>query len=400
MYCTIFFLKINPKICHIFVKSVHIPLSFTICSLRTVFTHRTDFCTAREVVSLNLKKTFSFLFFFCLVWIGLRWLLPLFAPFLLGGCLALAAEPMVSFLQRRLRVPRAVGVGIGVSMTFCLLAMATIALCAFLVRELGILARVVPDLGQAAQSSISVLRQWLLSLTEHTPQSVKPLLRNNVDALFSDGAALLNRVLSYVLGLAGNLLSHVPDSALGLGTSVLSGYMVSAKLPTLRLWLQQSLNRQWIQSSLQAWGRIKHAVAGWLAAQFKLMSVSFFILTLGLTLLRIPNALFWAIGITFVDALPVLGIGTVLLPWGLLCFLQEDPARGIGLIGIYVAAALLRSVLEPRLLGRHLGLDPLVTLMVLYVGFKLWGLPGMLVAPLLTVALTQIISPGAVESTD
>lgn len=349
---------------------------------------------------MNLKKFVSFLFFFCLAWIGLQWLLPLFAPFLLGGCLALAAEPMVSFLQRRLRLPRTVGVGIGVSMTFCLLAMATIALCAFLIRELGVLAHVVPDLGQAAQSGISVLRQWLLSLTAHTPRSVEPLLRNNINSLFSDGAALLNRVLGYVLGLAGNILSHVPDSALGLGTSVLSGYMVSAKLPSLRLWIQQSLDLQWIQPALQAWGRIKHAVSGWLAAQFKLMSVSFFILTLGLTLLRIPNALFWAIGITFVDALPVLGIGTVLLPWSLLCFLQEDPARAIGLIGIYVVAALFRSVLEPKLLGRHLGLDPLVTLMVLYVGFKLWGLPGMLVAPLLTVALTQIISPGAVESTD
>lgn len=346
---------------------------------------------------MNIKKVFSIILVFLLAWLGVRWLLPLFSPFLMGALLALAAEPIVSFLRRSLHLPRCVSVGIGVSMTFCILAMVAIALCAFLVRELGHLTQIVPDLDQAAQSGISALRQWLMHLASRTPDSVQPLLQNNVDSLFSDGAGLLNRGLSYLLSLAGNLLSHVPDSALSIGTAILSGYMICAKLPALRLWLRTGPVARWIQPAIRAWEQVKHAIAGWLAAQAKLMSVSFFILTLGLTLLRIPNALLIALGISLVDALPVLGTGAVMIPWALLSALQGNTAQAIGLVGVYIVAALLRSVMEPKLLGRHLGLDPLVTLMALYVGLKLWGFLGMLLAPALAVAVTQLITPATAQ---
>ena len=121
------------------------------------------------------------------------------------------------------------------------------------------------------------------------------------------------------------------------------------------------------------------------------------ILFLGLVVLRIPYALPWAAGICLVDAFPILGTGTVLLPWGLVCLLQGDTARAIGLISLYVAVSLTRSMLEPKFLSRHLGLDPLVTLIALYAGFRLWGIGGMILAPILTVVTIQIVSerPGS-----
>ena len=97
--------------------------------------------------------------------------------------------------------------------------------------------------------------------------------------------------------------------------------------------------------------------------------------------------------IALVDALPVLGTGTVLVPWAVICFLQGEGARAIGLLGVYAVVTLSRSMLEPKLVGRHLGLDPLVTLMALYVGYKLWGVGGMIFAPLLAVTIMQV-TPG------
>ena len=98
-------------------------------------------------------------------------------------------------------------------------------------------------------------------------------------------------------------------------------------------------------------------------------------------------------GVALVDALPVLGTGTVLVPWAVICFLQGEGARAIGLLGVYAVVTLSRSMLEPKLVGRHLGLDPLVTLMALYVGYKLWGVGGMIFAPLLAVTIMQV-TPG------
>ena len=75
-------------------------------------------------------------------------------------------------------------------------------------------------------------------------------------------------------------------------------------------------------------------------------------------------------------------------------FLQQRHLRAFGLLGIYLAAAVTRAVLEPRQVGKHLGLDPLLTLAALYAGYRLWGLPGMLLAPVLASAVKTALLPG------
>ena len=337
------------------------------------------------------RKTLYVLTLFLACWLALRYLLPLISPFLLGLALALAAEPMVSFLSRRCHIPRGICSGIGVSMAFCFITMLVLMLCAFLVRELSILAGILPNLEDTARSGIQQLQSWLLALADHTPQSIRPLLSENVSSLFSDGAALLDKAVRYVLGLAGNLLSHVPDSALSLGTAIISAFLISAKLPRIRKWITRRFPREKLRPLLEAAKRMKNAIGGWLLAQAKLMGVTFAILALGFLILRIPYGLLWALGVCLVDAFPVLGTGTILLPWSLICLLQGDGARAVGLAGIYVVITVIRSVLEPKLVGRHLGLDPLVTLIALYAGYKLWGIGGMILAPLLAVTAMQIV---------
>lgn len=337
------------------------------------------------------KKLFSILLFFLGAWFALRFLLPLFFPFVLGLGLALAAEPMVTFLTRRAGLPRSISAGIGVSMTFCFLAGVLLLLCAFALRQLKALAGILPNLEDTAVSGITLLRSWLLGLAARTPQSIQPLLAENINGIFSGGTALLGRAVQYLLGLAGNLLGRIPDSAFGLFTTIISGFMISAKLRRLRLFLLRRLPRERLKAALALLGRVKGVVFGWLKAQLKLVAVTFLLLALGFTLLRIPHALVWAMAVSLVDAFPVLGTGTVLLPWSLISLLQGDGARAIGILGIYITVTVIRSVLEPKLLGRHLGLDPLVTLMALYAGFKLWGIGGMILSPLLAVTAIQLV---------
>ena len=116
------------------------------------------------------------------------------------------------------------------------------------------------------------------------------------------------------------------------------------------------------------------------------------IVSLGLFLLGVPRAVFWAALVAAVDAVPMLGTGLVLGPWAAVSFLQGDNLRGAGLLGIYGVAAMTRTVLEPRLVGRQLGLDPLVTLAALYLGFRLWGLPGLLLAPVVAAAGKSLLT--------
>lgn len=212
-------------------------------------------------------------------------------------------------------------------------------------------------------------------------------------SFFSNGTSLLDKVIRYILGLAGSILSHIPDGALSLGTAVISSFLISARLPKIKSWLKKRLPGEKLKPAADALKRMKNAVGGWLMAQLKLMGVTFTILTLGFVMLRIAYAPLWALAVSLVDALPVLGTGTVLVPWAVICFLQGEGARAIGLLGVYAVVTLSRSMLEPKLVGRHLGLDPLVTLMALYAGYKLWGVGGMIFAPLLAVTIMQV-TPG------
>ena len=343
------------------------------------------------------KTIFTTLAVFVLTWLTMKYLLPLLSPFLLGALLALAAEPMVGFLCRRLHMPRVVSTAISVSMAFCFLAMLLLMLCAFALRQLKNLAGILPDLETAARTGLALVQTRLLDLAARAPKGIRPLLEDNVRTLLADSGNLLGKLTAWLLGLAGSILAHVPDSAMGLGTAILSAFLISAKLPQIRKWLLRRIPRQQLRSALESARRMRKVLGRWLLAQGKLMSITFAIVAAGLTLLRIPSGMLWAVLVALVDALPILGTGTVLVPWSVVCFLQGDTPRALGILGIYITAALIRSMLEPKLLGKHLGLDPLVTLIALYIGYRLWGVGGMILAPLLTVAAIQLRQdiPGA-----
>ena len=336
------------------------------------------------------KTIFTTLAVFVLTWLTMKYLLPLLSPFLLGALLALAAEPMVGFLCRRLHMPRVVSTAISVSMAFCFLALLLLMLCAFALRQLKNRAGILPDLETAARTGLALVQTRLLDLAARAPNGIRPLLEDNVRTLLADSGNLLGKLTAWLLGLAGSILAHVPDSALGLGTAILSAFLISAKLPQIRKWLLRRIPRQQLRSALESARRMRKVLGRWLLAQGKLMSITFAIVAAGLTLLRIPSGMLWAVLVALVDALPILGTGTVLVPWSVVCFLQGDTPRALGILGIYITAALTRSMLEPKLLGKHLGLDPLVTLIALYIGYRLWGVGGMILAPLLTVAALQL----------
>ena len=336
------------------------------------------------------KTIISALAVFAVLWLTVKFLLPLLSPFLLGALLALAAAPTVAVLCPGARWPRAVSTAVGVSMAFCFLALLLLILCAFALRQLKALAGVLPDLEETAKAGLTLVQTRLLELAAHAPKGIRPLLEDNVRTLLADSGSLLGKLTAWLLGLAGSLLAHVPDSALGLGTAILSAFLISAKLPRIRKWLCQRIPNEQLRSALETARRMRKVLLRWLLAQCKLMSITFAIVAAGLTLLRIPSSFLWALLVALVDALPILGTGTVLVPWSVVCFLQGDTPRALGILGIYITAALTRSMLEPKLLGKHLGLDPLVTLIALYIGYRLWGVGGMILAPLLTVAVLQL----------
>lgn len=315
-------------------------------------------------------------------WLGLRLVLPLMYPFLLGALLALGAERAADFLERRLRLPRFLAAGLAVGALVAGLGGLLLLLAALAVSQLGGLCEALPSIAATVRSGLELLEDRLLSLGAGLPG-----YRQAITGLFSDGEELITRVGRLVLGRAGAILTRLPGQTLSLGTALLSGFMICAKLPSIRTRLRARRADPRLEALQKALGKLKNAGKLYLCSQLKLMGVTFCLLFAGFSLLRVGYPLLIALLVALVDALPVLGTGSVLIPWALVCLLEGSGARALGLLGLYATAALTRSVLEPKLVGSHLGLDPLVTLMAMYCGLRLWGLGGMLLLPMLAAAV-------------
>ena len=124
-----------------------------------------------------------------------------------------------------------------------------------------------------------------------------------------------------------------------------------------------------------------NALIGYIRAQAILMVVTFLILSVFLVLFGVEYAILIALGIAFLDAIPVFGTGFILLPWAAWQFLSENPSMGFGLLALYGACSLTRQILEPKILSTQIGLHPLLTLMGIFLGFKLFGVVGLIIGP-------------------
>ena len=328
------------------------------------------------------KRCLRFCAALLVAWLGLRLVLPLMYPFLLGALLALGAEGAADFLERRLRLPRFLAAGLAVGALVAGLGGLMLLLAALAVSQLGGLCQALPSIAATVRSGLALLENRLLSLGSGLPG-----YRQAITGLFSDGEELITRVGRLVLGRAGAILTRLPGQTLSLGTALLSGFMICAKLPSIRTRLRARRADPRLEALQKALGKLKNTGKLYLCSQLKLMGVTFCLLFAGFSLLRVGYPLLIALLVTLVDALPVLGTGSILIPWALVCFLEGSAARALGLLGLYATAALTRSVLEPKLVGSHLGLDPLVTLMAMYCGLRLWGLGGMLLLPMLAAAV-------------
>ena len=324
---------------------------------------------------------------FLAAWLFFRYLLPIFLPFGIGFLLALSAEPAVGLLVR-MKLPRWAATGLGVSLTLILLIALIWVVGAIFVKELSVLAGKLPDLQSTAQQTTQHLRTLLESTAQRAPDGIRPLIDRSVDRLFSSGNTLLEQATIRLPSAITAFLGRIPNGALSIGTGVISGFMLSSRMPKIRLLLRQKMPDKIKNQLLPALKRTKNALLGWLKAQLKLCGITLVVVLAGFLLLRIPLAPLWAAVVAVVDAVPLLGTGTILIPWAVVCLFQRQHLRSVGLLCIYVCALITRTVLEPRLVGRHLGLDPLVTLVFLYLGYRFWGILGMLFSPMLAAALT------------
>ncbi|MFR8334109.1 MAG: AI-2E family transporter [Oscillospiraceae bacterium] len=325
------------------------------------------------------------------VLLSVRYLLPLALPFLVGLAVAWMAEPLAKFLSRRAKFPRGLAAGTAIGEYTCCFWVFCTCWGGWPCRRWTTWP---PD-------SRGLWTVWTRPQTgSRAGCTTWPKARRSgcgrgwrrASPSCSPMAPPWQKAPSPGSWATSQIIVTLPDTFVFLGTAVVSSFMISAQLPRLRPFLQGKLPPAWSQRVLPVLQNLRVNLGGWFRAQCKLMGLTFLLLTIGFLILRVEFPLLLGALIALVDALPMLGTGTVLVPWGLLVLLQGQTALGLGLIALYGVTALTRSILEPRMVGRQLGLNPLLTLVALYIGYRLWGILGMILAPVLTITILEIWS--------
>ena len=203
------------------------------------------------------------------LWLVGKYLLPLLIPFLLGALIALAAEPAVKLATKRFKWRRLPAVGVSVTMTLVLLTGVLYIAAALAVRQLGRAAQAVPEVTASVQQGMLVLEDYLVSLTEKTPESIRPVLTKTVLDTFDGGGALMEEVTGRLPGVMASVLGWLSQSFLTVGTAVLAAYLISARLPKLKSAVSAAVPEGWKTRVLPAVKRAKKTLGGWLKAQLK-----------------------------------------------------------------------------------------------------------------------------------
>jgi sporulation integral membrane protein YtvI len=339
------------------------------------------------VVQTTLQRVIFMIAVCGLLFFGGKYILPLIFPFLLGFLLAYMAEPAVKRLSKP--VGRGLAAGICVSGELVLILFLLALMGGLLVRQMGRVTAILPDLEAAVAESSQTLETFLLNLAAKAPAGLRHLLTRGILGLFDGGGVLVETGLGRLPRMIGGVLSHLPGGAVTVCTAILSAFLISARMPKLA----QLLPESWKERVLTPLRNIKTGILGWLKAQVKLAGLTFLVCLGGLMLTGVSYAPLWAAVIALVDAVPLLGSGLILVPWSLIAFLQGAPGRGLGLLGTFAAAFLLRTAMEPKLVGKQIGLDPLATLVALYFGYRLGGFWGLVLSPILAVTAMELTKP-------
>ncbi len=194
-----------------------------------------------------------------------------------------------------------------------------------------------------------------------------------------------------------NIVTSLPSIAICIGITVVALYFICVDKIYILDQIEHHLPKTWVRRIGRHLKELIQTLGGYLKAEASLILVSFIISLIGLYILQIigfniPYPLLMALFIGFVDALPILGSGSVMIPWAIICAINGDLNLGIAIIVLLIIMSVTRQLLEPKLVSKNIGVHPIFTLIAMYTGFKIIGIMGLLIGPIVLIIFKNIFA--------
>lgn len=321
-----------------------------------------------------------------IAYVVLTRLISLILPFLISWGIAFAVRPLACKISVKIKLPAR-----WVRLTLSLL---------FLVGGVATLVGIIVIAGREAWSFFSGLAE-----SEELYRIISKIM-NPLAGIFGDteaGLELEARITEAIRGLLSSLLAAIVSFVSAFVSSiprvVIFGFMCLISLIYFSLDLERinEMMRSYIPKRISTFlvnlkERFFLVGAKYIKAYFVIMLIVFAFMIVGLLVLRVKYALLLALVFSVLDILPLVGVGTFIVPWSIFEIISGNPARGIGLIVLLVVTELVRNLVEPKIVGKNLGIHPIVSLVLLYAAFSFFGILGLFLVPLLTVLFNVAVN--------
>ncbi len=327
-----------------------------------------------------------------------------FMPFLIAGILALTTEPIIKFNMNKLKMSRRMSSLIVVVCTVILIIAITVLGGTWLISKLADLSKNLPSMiSDVSQNVKNVYDEMSESMLDYMSQEA-------IDRIFESLTGVLSTLGTYMQNLASSALkivASVPKIILNIIVTILAFVFFTKDRVKIINLINFHFPEKWVKKSIEIKNEFFSTIIGYLKVYSKIIVITTIELIISFSVLNwigfnIPNVVKLSIIIAIIDILPVLGIGTVLIPWAVWCFISGNTWLGLALLVVYVILTIIRQIIEPKLVSNQLGIHPIITLLAMYAGYKMVGFLGLILGPLALVVLRLVyaeqIEKGLIKS--
>ncbi|ATA60747.1 sporulation integral membrane protein YtvI [Geobacillus stearothermophilus] len=323
------------------------------------------------------------------------WLVPYSVPILFALATALLLEPSIRRLQENYKLKRVHAVTAIFSLFIIILGLSLYFLIVIFVQQVMALSQKLPYVLNEATKVLDRLIQTWQSYSSSIPQEI-------IDSLERGVNTVEQMLLSFATNLTQSLVHYIaaiPAFFIHFLVYLVALFLISLDLPRMKQSISRYLSERTRQRLGMVIAQLSKAGIGFLKAQFLLSLITFFLALSGLLLLGVDYAALMALVIVIIDILPILGTGSVLVPWGLISMANGNNALGIGLIVLFVVITVVRRIIEPKVFSTNLGISPLAALVSVYLGFQLLGFIGLFVGPVVVILVEALAKAGVIKWT-
>ena len=323
-----------------------------------------------------------------------RFLFSLTAPFVFALMAAAALNPAIRWLQRRLGWSRPLLTLLTLLLLFGLVGGALWLVGYTVAGELLSLAQNWDQILLRLEELVGELEQLAARLWAMLPVSLAGTGEDLIGTLVAWLQSTIGPLLQGLAAVVTNKAVALPSFLLALVIFLMALYFLTADYPYLRTWAVQHTSASVTRFFSQVKQTALAAFGGYLKAELMLSVGVFFILLIGFVLTRQSYGLLLALGLAVLDFIPIVGAGTVMVPWAVIALFTQDYVTAVNLMLIWGVIALFRRVMEPKFVGNQTGLSPILSLFSIYVGMKIAGVLGMILGPICTLVILNLAGLG------